>query len=375
MKVFNLCDFFPFERKQFEDYLNDMGRKGYHLKRFNAYLSEYSKGEAQLYYHVAIHETSLLDKKSDRDYIELFEENGYHYIDNYRLFYVFSSFKKDPIYTDEEIDQEIVKQQSLKSLYKQLISIIIILSSMWLFRIIPLSFLDFSVSSGLSWPIFMSVFLMVSFLSSLYYIRYFILRRVTYTYQTCLLRGSIMQFLYFLIIFGSLILNRNIFFIGLIYIICFFIFASITSFIARKHANPLYLQKFILIDCIIGILILISSMVGSLTIPKGPYPQLPLVHLNDLNDESHSFFVDYYSYDIGEYDFMDYAYSIHENMSEYLLTKFIEETQYDFKHSQSEGYDIYHSEDIIIIYKDNHMLKTKSHLIKDVQIFLGQLNW
>lgn len=375
MKVFNLCDFFPFERKQFEDYLNAMGQKGYHLKRFNAYLSEYRKEEDELYYHVAIHESDLLSGGIDRDYIELFEENGYHYIDHYRLFYVFSSLKKDPIYTDEDIDQEIVKQQSLKSLYKQLISILVLFLSMFLFRIIPLSFLDFTVSSGLSWSIFMSVFLIALLVHSLYYIRYFILKKVTYTYQTCLLRSSITQFLYFLVVFGSLILNRNVFFIGMIYIICFFIFVLIISFIARKLANPLYLQRFTLIGCIIGVVVLISSMVGSLMTPLGPYPQLPLVHLKDLSDESHSFFVDYYSYDIGEYDFLDYAYSLHENMSEFLLDKFVEETQYDFKYSQRAGYDLYQSEDIIIIYKNNHMLKTKSYLVKDIPVFLEQLNW
>lgn len=37
-RVLNLNGIFPFERTQFEDYLNGMARKGYHLKKFNSYL-------------------------------------------------------------------------------------------------------------------------------------------------------------------------------------------------------------------------------------------------------------------------------------------------------------------------------------------------
>ena len=36
-KYFNLTGFYPFERKQFEDFLNDMAKKGYHLKSFNSF--------------------------------------------------------------------------------------------------------------------------------------------------------------------------------------------------------------------------------------------------------------------------------------------------------------------------------------------------
>ena len=55
-KYFNLTGFYPFERKQFEDFLNDMAKKGYHLKSFNSFFSEYEENNDEIYYHVAIKE-------------------------------------------------------------------------------------------------------------------------------------------------------------------------------------------------------------------------------------------------------------------------------------------------------------------------------
>lgn len=47
-KYFNLTGFYPFERKQFEDFLNDMAKKGYHLKSFNSFFSEYEENNDEI---------------------------------------------------------------------------------------------------------------------------------------------------------------------------------------------------------------------------------------------------------------------------------------------------------------------------------------
>ena len=89
-KYFNLTGFYPFERKQFEDFLNDMAKKGYHLKSFNSFFSEYEENNDEIYYHVAIKEKKnvIFTEPCDESYMTFFEDNGYHFIDKQGIFYV-----------------------------------------------------------------------------------------------------------------------------------------------------------------------------------------------------------------------------------------------------------------------------------------------
>lgn len=62
-------------------------------------------------------------------------------------------------------------------------------------------------------------------------------------------------------------------------------------------------------------------------------------------------------------------------MSDYLLQKFLEETDDIYVKSQQQGYDIYQSDDLVVIYKNNQMIKTKLTVIKNMSLFLDELNW
>ena len=117
-KYFNLTGFYPFERKQFEDFLNDMAKKGYHLKKFNSFFSEYEEKTDDIYYHVAIHGSNKYffeDELKDKEYIAFFKDNGYEFIDKQGIFYVFASHDKHSIYTDEQIDEDVIFINKVKN--------------------------------------------------------------------------------------------------------------------------------------------------------------------------------------------------------------------------------------------------------------------
>lgn len=373
-KFFNLCRFFPFEREQFETYLNAMAKRGYHLKKFNSFLSEYEQRDDHLYYHVAVHETEFYNAYPDQEYIDLFEENGYHYIDKSGLFYVFTSAQQTSIYTDDDIDYELIKKQSQKLFFSQLIAIPIIFIIMFLFGFFPLSFSDFTTANGMFWPIFACLYLIVKVLTLLYYIRYFMNQKIKYSYHTCLLRSFIYQFSLLLMIIGLAIIHFQSIWVGIIYIFSCIISIIIISILSRRKSNPLIMQKFSLVIWSIGIIFAGVSIYQSLVNQNMSPPQLPFEKY-ELSYQEHSPFMDYYDYTVGEYDFLYYAYSLKENMSDYLLDKFIQEDDDEYVESKKDGYRIYQSSDLIIIYKNNRMLKTRVSLIQEIDTFLEELNW
>ena len=376
-RVLNLNGFFPFERTQFEDYLNGMARKGYHLKKFNGYLSTYEKDESEIYYHVAIHDKNsiFIQPEVDEKYVQLFEESGYQYIDRYSIFYIFASQNARAIYTDENVDKELIYRYSKQSLLKQFLIIPILLCFMYLFDCFSPSFYDFVTISSFIGSFFFVIYWVVLGLNTGYYISYFILNKANYHYHICLLRSYILQFLFFLVVFGTLLFSDETMYLVCLYILFCPCLALVIYFIKRKKENPFLLQGLSLFTYGIGFAFILFSL-GSAWMTTYTPPQLPNVAMKfTLNDEEHSLFLDYYAYEIGEYDFLDYAKSLKSGMSDYLLQKFLEETDDIYVKSQQQGYDIYQSDDLVVIYKNNQMIKTKLTVIKNMSLFLDELNW
>lgn len=162
------------------------------------------------------------------------------------------------------------------------------------------------------------------------------------------------------------------------YLVCLYILfcpclALVIYFIKRKKENPFLLQGLSLFTYGIGFAFILFSL-GSAWMTTYTPPQLPNAAMKfTLNDEEHSLFLDYYAYEIGEYDFLDYAKSLKSGMSDYLLQKFLEETDDIYVKSQQQGYDIYQSDDLVVIYKNNQMIKTKLTVIKNMSLFLDEL--
>lgn len=98
-----------FERKQFEDYLNNKSSLGYHIKITDHRAGFVYEPDKHCYYHVDVSNIRRFPNQvvPNNDYIELFESQGYHFLGNIEYFHVFMSDKKESIFGNNEEKQNI----------------------------------------------------------------------------------------------------------------------------------------------------------------------------------------------------------------------------------------------------------------------------
>lgn len=356
MKIFNLNGFYPFERHQFENYLNDMAKKGYHFKKFNSFFGEYEKTEKVGYYHIGVHsQRDFLDSSEDKKYIELFESDGYQYIDKTSLFYVFFSQKSDSIYTDRDIEEEMILEKTKREMWLRILVVVTVIIFMFLYGILPPSFDLLTSSYEMIWFVFMLVFLLVVILSSVFSIYYLVRKKADYDYQCSFFRSYVTLFFCMIVSFGTLFLTRgNLLYGSLTIVICPLI-AFVVMLLSLHTKQPMNMQKYAIVTIV---------LLGGLSI-AGLYdrwnqtyiaPEISIVSTNDLKTEKHSLILDYYSYDSGGDDDIEYVHSLYENLNTYILDKYLNQHIFTTPKTNTNGYDIYQNDYVTVIYKDGDIL-------------------
>lgn len=120
-------NFFYFERKLLEEYLNDQAKEGYHLKFKNYNCKFEYNPDKHVYYHVDAIKTKkryMGQINPDEQYLDIFENQGYHYIGRFKYFNVFESFKPNSIFEDDS-EEDVVKDMFKKE-FKNNMSMFII---------------------------------------------------------------------------------------------------------------------------------------------------------------------------------------------------------------------------------------------------------
>lgn len=244
-KYFNLTGFYPFERKQFEDFLNDMAKKGYHLKSFNSFFSEYEENNDEIYYHVAIKEKKnmIFNEPCDESYMTFFEDNGYHFIDKQGIFYVFATDKPCEMYTDEQIDEEVIKKQSINGFKNYIISLVIFLLLGGFFGFLTLSFDDLLSTENILDFYFLRINIIFIGCCRLFFIYYFMKKEVHYSYHLSLIRDYCLTFVVMLLIVGNEFFTRNFIYLPLFLLILSLILAIVICIYGYKKKQSYLITK------------------------------------------------------------------------------------------------------------------------------------
>ena len=183
--------FHYFERQQLEDYLNEMAKKGQYLTKIHSqYLVFKTEPIHEIYYYVDVYskKDGFINIPQEEEYFEYFQENGYQLLDYCEPFYIFTSTQDRPIYTDKEVEKEVICQTSHRHFISDFF-----MSACWLFLFWVYFSLDvFSVSSDY-WimNILLWLFLFLNgFIANIYpYMKYKLTKKVNYTYIHILKRS------------------------------------------------------------------------------------------------------------------------------------------------------------------------------------------
>lgn len=376
-KYFNLTGFYPFERKQFEDFLNDMAKKGYHLKSFNSFFSEYEENNDEIYYHVAIKEKKnmIFNEPCDESYMTFFEDNGYHFIDKQGIFYVFATDKPCEMYTDEQIDEEVIKKQSINGFKNYIISLVIFLLLGGFFGFLTLSFDDLLSTENILDFYFLRINIIFIGCCRLFFIYYFMKKEVHYSYHLSLIRDYCLTFVVMLLILGDKLFTRNFIYLPLFLLVLNFILAIVICIYGYKKSNPVLLQKYALFLFIMFVGLGICGQMKKIN-NKSSYikPAFSLIQDYQISNDSHSIVIDYYEYQ-KENKTIKYVNILDHQKSLDILNLYLQDHYTKYQKHQIDGYLIYQTPISTIIYKNNQFIEMKKIENQQFKQFLIYLNW
>ena len=375
-KYFNLTGFYPFERKQFEDFLNDMAKKGYHLKKINSFFSEYEEKTDDIYYHVAIHGSNKYffeDELKDKEYIAFFKDNGYEFIDKQGIFYVFASHDKHSIYTDEQIDEDVIYKQSQKSFRGFLIAVITFILLGFLTPDYVIHFDNLLSTHDIVFVFSFWVWLMIIMGIGCQYIYYFFKKECHYSYYVCLLRNFMISFAWLQLIVGSVFFTRHFVMIPIFILLGCICVSFIAILFSYSQKNPILFQKNVLLVYIICLCL------GSVVFIKDfsiKYTSFNSTYFQDyiISYDSHSIVLDYYEYAKDDNQ-IKYVSSVYPDKSLDILNLYLQDHYTKYQKNQVNGYYVYQTPISTIIYKNHQFIEINKIDNQKLKQVLDNLNW
>lgn len=188
----------------------------------------------------------IFNEPCDESYISFFEDNGYHFIDKQGIFYVFATDKPCEMYTDEQIDEEVIKKQSINGFKNYIISLVIFLLLGGFFGFLTLSFDDLLSTENILDFYFLRINIIFIGCCRLFFIYYFMKKEVHYSYHLSLIRDYCLTFVVMLLIVGNEFFTRNFIYLPLFLLILSLILAIVICIYGYKKSNPVLLQKYVL---------------------------------------------------------------------------------------------------------------------------------
>lgn len=360
----SLC-FFSYERKQFEQYLNELVEKGYHLKfkKSKIYIEE---NQQPIHYRVALTSNEL--KEDERlKMIDFFEECGYQYVGQHTVFSIFQSSDNLPIYTDSFIENEEVLATVKKEMSEDYLPLFLIVAFFVMFPRI-LNFDKFLSNDYFLSTIFMFLFLIVYFASYLYFYKTYCNETKLYSYKVCLFRGFILRYLALLMIVdvGFLFGTQSILLLSgvtlLFLIIGYFLYVRSYQKQSLFHFDSLFKLIFV-----IGLIGIIWPENRQMILPKVP---TSLKDYQEIHIEK-TIFLDYTVLK-KDNDIFETVHTKYKSTSKYVFDKLIDDDAI-LSTQMIDGYQVHKSQDYVYIMKNQDMIKTNT--VYNIDEFVEKLNW
>lgn len=373
MKFVHINHFHCFEKQQLEDYLNDMSQKGYHLKNIFSHFFKFEYDPSQQFHYfidLQVDRKPIFRKYPTDEYIDIFANEGYHFLGNFNYFHIFMSKNEKEYYNDDDNDI------SLKDIYRydlnsSIQSLVVILLTV--FIILKLKILDGGDISFLSNQTEIGIIIsvlplyLVEIIDDIIPIlKYKKNKQVNYHYQQIIKRGYISDGLttLFFLLMASFISYQPIKVICLFCLLSF-VMIVIGSIFINKNENHFFSYNLLFGFLIVGLSFSIIRYCSHNYKPEKHYIQNN--QIAEINIEFQSILMNNIVYELKDYD--DYLNTVevyYPFLDNYVLKLL---TRYEDYHKEG---NIYVSKEHIIVQKDNMFIEMPKEFYKN---HLNDIYW
>lgn len=364
-EFFMQLDFFPFERQQFEDYLNELYQDGYHLVNEIGTIKLVKTRDRYFYKVVLFYKEATTQQ---HQFIQSYKDIGYNYIGQIGYFGIFESKQAYPLYTNEIIEDEMIlsvvkKEQKWTDVLLILVFMIYILAGFFL------SSTTFITNKVIFSWIFVVIGVISLFAMNLYFYMRYIQKNIDYSYQICLLRGYFITFILILMFSRERFLFwTQSFLLGLGIPFLFAVFGVFVYLFYRRCSTMIIYRRLIIALAVIafigGIFEYNQKDINLANVP------MTLKNYTEINREQ-TVFLDYVVLE-KQKDIFEYVDIKYEKTGKYVLDKLIDK-DHIVSVKNIKGYQVYESDEYTYIMKDKNIIKT--NVIDNVHEFVSRLDW